>query len=288
MGACIAAYLVAGAVALAVGIALRAQHPIAVVAWADVAATVVVFCFSFAYRNSSLYDPYWSVAPVPIALYWALATQMPGVVAFRQVLVIALVAAWAARLTANWARGWEGLGHQDWRYVDLQRKSGRAYWLVSFSGIHMFPTLMVFLGCLPLYAALAVGTAPLGILDALAAVVTAAAVLIEATADRQLRRFRAGERAEGQTLRSGLWAYSRHPNYFGEMLFWWGLYLFALAAAPGYWWTIVGPLAISVMFFTVSIPLIEERMQARRPDFAEQVRGISIVVPWFPKKGDAG
>jgi steroid 5-alpha reductase family enzyme len=275
-------YAVALLIALVVGALLRGRHPLAVVAAADLAATIVVFGFSVRHDNSSLYDPYWSVAPVPIAVYLALAPAAASPSVARQIVVLLLVGAWAVRLTYNWASQWQGLGHEDWRYVDIRHRSGRAYWLVSFVGIHLFPTVMVFGGCLALYPALTVGQRPFGWVDVVAVVATASAIVIEATADRQLRRFK--DTGEGGTLTAGLWAHSRHPNYFGENLFWWGLFLFGLAADPSHAWTIVGPLAITTMFLVVSIPMIDRRMLVRRPEYAEVMRKLPALIPWSPRE----
>ena len=276
--------LIAYAAGLIVGLIAAAssdwQHPIALAFAADVAATIAVFAFSLAFGNSSFYDPYWSVAPIPIALYWAFSAA-PGVSRARQAVVIGLVGLWGARLTYNWARGWGGLHHEDWRYVDLRRQTGAGYWPVSFVGLHMMPTLQVFLGCLSLYPAVATGTRPFGAFDWIALLVTGGAIWIEARADKQLVRFRRAKPPADAILASGLWALSRHPNYFGEMSFWWGLYLFALAAAPSYWWTIIGPVAITLLFRFASLPLIETRMLQRRPGFAAHQQRVSMVVPWF-------
>ena len=156
-------------------------------------------------------------------------------------VVFALVLAWAVRLTWNWARGWQGLGHEDWRYLRLKEQSGRAYWLVSFAGIHLMPTLWVFAGCMSLYPALAAATRPFGVLDAIAALVTAGSIWIEKRADDELQRFRRDGHGPHAILKTGLWAWSRHPNYFGEMGFWWGLWLFGSRRIPSWAWTIVGP-----------------------------------------------
>ncbi len=279
----LAAYASALAAAILVGAWSGLEHPIAVAFVADLAGTVVIFAFSYAFKNSSFYDPYWSVAPMAIVAYWALVADaaVPGV---RQLVVSALVVAWGVRLTANWARGWQGLRHEDWRYVDLQRQHGRRYWLVSFAGIHMAPTLWVFLGCLPLYAALTVGTRPIGLLDGLALVVTAGAILLEGWSDEQLRAFRRAGPSPQAVLDTGLWAWSRHPNYFGEMGFWWGLWLFGLAADPAWWWTVVGALGITGMFRWVSLPMIEDRMRAKRPEaFEAYAERTSLVIPWPPR-----
>ena len=277
------AYLVAAAVAIAVGRAVPTDEPLWIAAWADVAATVAIFAFSILFRNSSFYDAYWSVAPIAIAFYWMASAQSIGVDPTRQTLVLTLVTAWGVRLTYNWARGWTGLGHEDWRYVDLQEKHGRSYWLVSFGGIHMMPTIQVFAGCLALYPALSVGVRPLGPLDLLATAVAGFAIWIEATADKQLLRFRRSQPGPGALLDTGLWSWSRHPNYFGEISFWWGLWLFGVAADPGWWWTVVGPIAITLLFRTVSLPMIETRMLERRPDFKAHQQRVSLLIPWPPK-----
>jgi steroid 5-alpha reductase family enzyme len=275
-------YLGAASIGIGIGHLVGGQHPIIVVAVADVVATIAVFAFSYLLGNSSVYDPYWSVAPVFIALYWALVGRTTGAHWVRQALVLALVSIWAVRLTWNWVRRWDGLKHEDWRYADLRARHGRVYWPVSLAGIHMMPTLVVFLGCLSLFPALTVGR-PFGILDLAAILVTGGAIWIEARADRELRRFRASNENAGQVLCTGLWKYSRHPNYFGEITFWWGLYLFALAAAPRYWWAIVGPVSITLLFLYISIPMIERRMLARRPEYAKQIETTSKVIAWFPR-----
>lgn len=271
------AYVLALAVAVLAAAAFRPEHPIATVAVADVAATVVIFAFSVAFRNSSFYDAYWSVAPPAIALYW-LTVADDGVPGLRQALVVALVALWGARLTFNWARGWTGLDHEDWRYRNIREATGSLYWPASFLGIHLFPTIQVFLGCLALWPALAVGTRALGLLDVLALGVTGGAIWLEARADRELHRFRQRPAPKPEDiLASGVWSRSRHPNYLGEMGFWWGIWLFGVAAAPAWWWTVVGPLAMTLMFRFASIPMIETRMAERRPGWAEHVARVPIL-----------
>ncbi len=273
------AYLAALAAAAAVAAALPGESPLRIAFVADLAATCVIFAFSVAFRNSSFYDPYWSLAPIAIALYWIAAAESIGVDPLRRTAVLLLIVWWGGRLTWNWARTWKGLGHEDWRYLRLQEQSGRAYWLVSFAGIHMLPTLFVFGGLLPVYAALSIGIRPWNGLDWLATALTAAAVLLEQTSDRQLLRFRRARPEPTEILATGLWARSRHPNYLGEIGFWWGLYLFGLAARPGWWWSGIGALGITLLFVFVSLPMIETRMRERRPGYAEHQRRVPLLVP---------
>jgi steroid 5-alpha reductase family enzyme len=276
------AYLAALAAAVYVGRTVHDMHPLVIAGAADLAATIVIFTFSVAYDNSSMYDAYWSVVPPALGVFW-LASAPPDVPATRQALVLLLVFAWGIRLTVNWLRGWRGLGHEDWRYVQMRGQTGGGYWLASLTGLHLAPTAVVFLACVPMFLAVARGTAPIGALDGLATAVTALAIAVETIADVQLHRFRAGA-APGATLTTGLWAYSRHPNYFGEALFWWGLWLFGVASGHAPWWTVAGPAAITAMLRFVSIPLIDARMQASRPDYETRMRRVSALVPWFPSR----
>jgi len=278
------AYIIALCVAVAIGYAMGDRHPIWIVLTADVAATLVIYAFARVFLNASFYDAYWSVAPLAIALYYALVASSGNEVFTRQVVVVTLVFIWGVRLTYNWARQWRGLGHEDWRYANMREKSKRLFWIVELSGIEMMPTIIVFLGCLSLYPALSTGTSPLGVLDWIAIVVTSGAIIIEATADQQLRRFVKTNPQPGKIMSTGLWAYSRHPNYLGEVMFWWGLFLFALAADFSYWWVFVGPLAMTVLFIFVSIPMMDKRNLERRPGYQEHMRKVSAFIPWFPKK----
>lgn len=266
------------------------QSPIWDMFWADIAATVAIFIFSRLYKNSSFYDAYWSVIPPLIALYWALeATAIEAtavaVDGTRAWLVIVLVWLWGIRLTVNWATYWPGLEHEDWRYGPIKTNAGKWNALADFSAIHLFPTVIVFVACLPIYAAVAMDARPLNWLDYVAAAVTALAIIIELLSDIQLHRFLA-HRKEGEIMKTGLWAYSRHPNYFGEWLFWAGLALFGIAAVPSaWWWVLPGSVAMLVMFLVASIPMIDKRSVERRPEYEAHMARVSGFVPWFPKTG---
>jgi steroid 5-alpha reductase family enzyme len=282
-------YLLAGAAAIATFQYLRPVHTkvdgtdwnlIGAILVADIVATLVVFAFSFLFRNSSFYDPYWSVAPIVIGVGLLVLGRDSGADAMRGILVLALVTFWGLRLTWNWARGWPGLHHQDWRYDDFQRSTGRWYWLVSFSGIHFFPTVLVFLGCMALVPVYVMPGRPFGIMDVFAAAFTLAAILIETVADEQLRKARR-EGISAGTLRRGLWGWSRNPNYLGETSFWWGLFFFAGAARPDWWpYAVAGPVAMSLLFHFISIPMKEKRMLARRPDYAQVMAEVPRWLSW--------
>ena len=249
---------------------------------ADVLATIVIFAFSRAYRNSSFYDPYWSVIPPGIVIFWWASGTVPAD-DVRAWLAVGVVMLWAIRLTGNWVSGWPGLHHEDWRYPMLKEKAGRAESLVDFSGIHLFPTLQVFLGTVPLYLVLTRLGRDVGWLDIAATAVGVGAVVIEYVADLQLHRF-VHQRQPGQVMDRGLWSWSRHPNYFGEITFWVSLALFAVAASPhDAWWVFAGAVAMLAMFLGASIPMMEKRSLERRPNYADVIERVPMLIPRPPR-----
>ena len=281
---CVLAYTLALFAAVLLGYVLRELHPVITIFIADIGATLVIYTFSRIFQNTSFYDPYWSLAPLVIALYLVLLIASEYADTARQIAVIILLSIWGLRLTYNWASQWQGLNHEDWRYTHYRNKTKRWFWLLDLVGLEMMPTFIVFLACLSLYPALAVGENPFGMFDFAAVAITAAAIAIEVIADRQLRIFKRESSQSDVIMSQGLWAYSRHPNYFGEVLFWWGLYIFALAADAGYWWVIIGPLSMTVLFVTVSIPLMERRNLEKRPGYESYQKRVSALIPWFPNK----
>ncbi|MBM7518966.1 DUF1295 domain-containing protein [Nocardioides nitrophenolicus] len=250
---------------------------------ADLLATLVVFVASRIHRNSSFYDAYWSVLPPYLALYWWLAADVARD-DVRSWLVLGVIALWAVRLTANWVRTFPGLHHEDWRYPLVRERAGRLELLADLVGIHLVPTLQVFLGLVPAYVVLTRPGPGLRWLDLVALAVGVGAVLLELVADAQLHRF-VRERAPGQVMDRGVWGWSRHPNYFGEIAFWWSLALFGVAASPGdWWWLPVGGVAMVAMFLGASIPMMERRSLERRPSYQEVVDRVPVLVPRPPRK----
>lgn len=277
-GISISAYLIAIGLAIAVIHFLPDHwHPLAKIAVADGLGTVTIFLFSFMLNNSSMYDPYWSVKPPIIALYYLLAFPEAGE-PIRRWLVLILVFCYGLRLTANFYRGWPGLKHCDWRYTMLSEQNPKSYWLISLAGIHFFPTIQVYLACLPLYPAM-LSDMNLHFFDIIGAMVMLAAIIFNLIADEQMRNFRKNPQNSGQIMRSGVWKYSRHPNYFGEIMTWWGLWLFALACGWQWWWTGIGALTITLMFIFISIPMMDERLLERKNGFKKHMRKTRLLLP---------
>lgn len=280
--------LVAGAYLLAIGVAA------AWLGWgpstgrllldtllADVLATVVVFGFSRYYRNSSFYDAYWSVIPPLLLLYWW-SQAGPEVDRLRCALVAGVVVLWSIRLTFNWIRSFPGLHHEDWRYPMLRRRASRWEFLADLFAIHLIPTVQVFVGMLPVYVAVTRPGPGLTWLAWLATAIGLAAIALEFIADQQMRDF-VTTQSPGQACTRGLWSWSRHPNYFGEFGYWFALALFGVAAAPAEaWWLFVGAALMLAMFLFASIPMMEQRSLARRPEYQQVIDRVSRFVPRPP------
>jgi steroid 5-alpha reductase family enzyme len=274
------AYVTAVGAAWAVAAAIGPQRPVWALGSCYITSALVIYVWSLTLDNGSTFDAWWSVLP-PFAALWFAFGSAAGVPSLRVTLVLIVVWIWAVRLTSNWARDWPGLQHEDWRYLDLYSKGPKA--LISLAGVHLFPCLVVFLGSLPLVPALVWGERPVGALDWFALVVGLGAAVIELVADEQMRRF-ARTKSPGDVMQDGMWRYSRHPNYFGEILFWWSLWFFGLSAAPAWWWTVIGPLAIVTMFLAASIPMLDNRSRARRPSFSAYAERTSALVPRPPRQ----
>jgi steroid 5-alpha reductase family enzyme len=249
---------------------------------ADLIATVVVFVFSRAYRNSSFYDAYWSVLPPFLMVAWWL--RLDGGHDTPAWLALAVIVAWAIRLTGNWAYGWPGLQHEDWRYPMLKEKSGRLEAVVDLMAIHVFPTLQVFAGMLPVYVLLTHRSRSIDWLDIVAVAVGLGAVALEFVADAQMHHF-ARTKQPGQVIDVGVWRWSRHPNYFGEFSVWLSLALFGLAAAPHtWWWIFVGAALMFALFEFASIPMMEQRSLERRPAYQDVIDRTARFIPRPPRR----
>jgi len=270
-------YIITLAICVVTGIILGPMNMILKALILDIIGTAIIFLFSLTFNNSSMYDAYWSVAPIPILVYWMWLSPGEADI-IRQVIIIGMVSIWGYRLTYNWAKRWKGMKDEDWRYVNFRNQFGKWYWPISFLGIHLFPTLIVFAALIPLYFAMH-SVAPPGIFDFLALVVTGCAILIEWKADRELR-FYLRNNGGHPFLKTGLWKYSRHPNYFGEVLFWIGLFLFSLSHTPFVWWTVPGPVLMTLLFYFISIPMIDKRMLSRKQGYAEYMASTSGLIPW--------
>ncbi|MCR5349156.1 MAG: DUF1295 domain-containing protein [Bacilli bacterium] len=244
----------------------------------DVIATVLVFIVGYFVKSPSFYDPYWSVQTWIFYLFVLIEYGNWNV---GSVLVFAVLTFYSVRLTVHFFIGFDDLQYVDWRYRMLRQKAGKNFQLVSFFGIHMMPTLLVYLASVPFF--LYAENWAFHPLDIIGLSVMVAAVTVEMVADLQMKKWRATRSSREEVGEVGLWKYSRHPNYLGEISFWFGGALLLLAHLDHWYW-MAGAIAILVLFLVVSIPMIEKNFLTYKPDYPEYQRRTHMLLI-LPLKG---
>lgn len=242
-----------------------------------------IYIMSLIINNASLYDPYWSVIP-PVVLIFAFlySGQALNLPYFLMMLAISF---WAIRLTLNWIKGWHGFSEVDWRYLMIRDKAPKLYFLTNFLAIQLFPTLIVFVQIL-------VGihifefTAALNLVFVIGFLMVIGATTIQYISDEQMRRFRTSNQKEKKCIDEGLWRYSRHPNYFGEVMVWWGLYVMYIGIAKQLDIYIFAPISMSMLFIFISIPMMEKKILKTRPEYKLYQEQVSMIVPFIRKEDE--
>lgn len=240
---------------------------------ADIAATAIVFLSGVVFKNASIYDPYWSVQPLVILTGMAISAQKFDTGIFMLLLAVLY---WSIRLTGNWAVTFKNLDSQDWRYDNFKERFPHLFPLISFSGIHMFPTLVVYFAVLPGISF--IQNSAVNQLTAAGFLICIFAATLQLFADRQMHRFRKARSDDGALIRTGLWKYSRHPNYLGEILMWWGVYIMLLSVSPGKWILGAGALINTLMFLFISIPMADRR-NSKKPGYERYISETRNLLP---------
>lgn len=238
---------------------------------ADVAATIVTFIFSLILKNSSVYDAYWSIQPIVILTCFSIGKSL----GLLQILLLIAVCYWGIRLTVNWAYNFTDFTYQDWRYVMLKEKTGIFYPVINFIGIHMVPTIVVYACTLPAAFAI-INALKANIGSIIFILVSIFAATFQGIADIQMHKYRKNRTTPFN--RNGLWKYSRHPNYLGEILMWWSIGFAIVVTDINLWWLLLGALLNTILFCTTSIPLAEKR-QSRKEGFLEYKRETRYLLP---------
>ncbi len=244
---------------------------------ADVISTVVVFLFSLLLNNASCYDPYWSVLPMYVVIILLLTRPLNLV----RVLISISVLGWGTRLTLNWVYTFDNLEWQDWRYKMLKDKTGIFYPLINFLGIHLFPTIVVYFCILPVTFVFYydVNINPFVIIFFITSII---AFTMQGIADLEMHKFR--KNRNSTFIRNGLWKYSRHPNYLGEILMWWSIALMSIFALGNYYFLIIGAIINTCLFLFVSIPMAERHQMERKEGFLEYKSETRMLLPLYKKK----
>ncbi|MCX6081156.1 MAG: DUF1295 domain-containing protein [Chloroflexi bacterium] len=242
---------------------------------------LLIWLLSLVLKNSSIVDIFWGTGFVIVT--WFTFGLTPAGFLTRKLLLNLLVTIWGLRLSLhilmrNWGKP------EDFRYQVWRRQAGAQWWWRSFFKVFFLQGIILWVVALPLLAA-QINPTPdhLNWLDFIALPVWAIGFFFEAVGDWQLMRFKSDPANKGKLMQTGVWGYTRHPNYFGDATQWWGYYLIALAT--GAWWSIFSPLIMTGLLMRVSgVSLLEKTLKAEKPGYQEYIETTSEFVPWFPRK----
>lgn len=239
-----------------------------------------LWIISLLLKDSSIVDIFWGagfVLSAWVAFFSTLESLGP-----RDWLVVSLVTIWGLRLSIhilirNWGKG------EDFRYVKMREDNGPQWWWKSYFKVFLFQGLLMWIIAAPLTAVQNPNTSDaLVIFDGIAIALWLFGFYFEAFGDAQLTRFKASPENKGKVLKTGVWRYSRHPNYFGDSAQWWAYYLLAVPA--GGWWTIFSPIIMTLLLVRVSgVALLEKTLTKTKPGYEDYVKRTSAFIPWFPK-----
>ena len=242
----------------------------------------LVWALSVVIKNAGIADTFWGLGFVLVA--WVTFAAAEGYLG-RRLLITLLVTVWGLRLALHIGRRSWGKG-EDRRYQTWRRQYGERFWWISLFTVFLLQGALLWVISL---VAQAGQWSPeperLGWLDGAGFLLWVVGFFFEAVGDRQLATFKANPNNKGRVMARGLWRYTRHPNYFGECLMWWGIFLITLAT-PGSLWTIISPLTITFLLLRVSgVTLLERTIVETRPEYRDYQERTSAFIPWFPKKG---
>jgi steroid 5-alpha reductase family enzyme len=241
-------------------------------------AATAAWCVSLYRRNVDVVDSLWPLLFALAAFTYTFAAHQGGA---RTILILVLVSCWALRLSIYIT--WRNWGHgEDRRYQAIRARNEPHFSFKSLYLVFALQALLAWIISLPLCAAI-LAAAPLNWLDSLGVVLWLIGLVFEAGADWQMARFKADPNNRGGVMDRGFWHYTRHPNYFGDFCVWWGFYLIATAA--GAWWSIAGPLLMTLLLTRVSgVTLLEKDIGERRANYADYVRRTNAFFPGIPKQ----
>ena len=238
-----------------------------------------MFCLAMFLKDNSIVDVAYGLAFLLVgwSVYAMYGSGQP-----RQLLLLLLVTAWGARLAGHIFLRKRGEQGEDFRYRQWREDWGKSFVWRSFLQIFMLQGTVIYLVSLPVLMVIDHPGGALGLLDLFGTLLWLVGFLFEAIGDRQLLRFKKNPANRGKIIQTGLWRYTRHPNYFGEATLWWGVWLIALGAPYGMA-AIISPLLIDFLLLKVSgIPLLEAKY-AGNPDFAIYRQRTNAFFPWLPK-----
>ncbi len=242
------------------------------------ALVFLLWLLSLALKNASIVDIFWGLGFVVVA--WICYFNTTGFEP-RKTLITTLVTIWGLRLSIYLFFRNQGKG-EDYRYQSLRARIGKNFPIISLFVVFIFQGLLIWLISLPIQAASASALPnEFTLFDVIGTLFWVVGIIFEAFGDWQLAQFKSDPNNKGKVMDRGLWKFTRHPNYFGDALLWWGIFLIAL---PNGWWTILSPIVMTTLLMKISgVALLEKTLKKTKPQYEEYVRKTNAFLPWFPK-----
>ena len=241
----------------------------------NIVATVVVWLGGVIFKTASVYDPYWSVQTVLIGI--ALMVYYKNF-SFGTVLYLGVICIWAIRLTYNIITTFHDLSYIDWRYKQIKEKTGPFYQVVNLVGICMVPTIIVHFASLPFFYYI-INKVEFNWISLIGVGIMLIATFLELVADINMHTFQKNRTSREEIIRVGLWKYSRHPNYLGEILFWYGVAAFTILANLSAVHLILGAIVNTCLFLFISIPLAENHLATYKKNYDEYKKETRMLLP---------
>jgi len=241
---------------------------------------------NFIFLSNNIYDLHWPLIPLISLIYFYFTSDSIELFSFKYLPLILIICLWSFHLISQTIYSSNNIQHEDWRYQMMRKQYKNNFLIFSFFGLHLFPMFQVLIGSSSIYY-IFINTyvyERLTIIEILLLLILFFGVLLENIADKQLKEFRRHKQKSKEqrfaVLSNGLWKYSRHPNYLGEIIFWWALFFLGyIYNAP--LWCVLGPLLITLMMIYGSIPLIEERLFRKYPEYKFAQQKVSMLIPTF-------
>lgn len=245
---------------------------------ANIVATIIIWIIGVFLKSASVYDPYWSIQTliIGICLIIKFQTFNLGIALFLGVILI-----YTVRLTGNFLVGFNDISYIDWRYKAIKEKCGSLYQVVSLLGIHLIPTFIVYFASVPVFLYIMYNR-DFSAFNLIGLAIMLLGIALEFFADIDMKKFQKIRTSRGEIIRVGLWKHSRHPNYLGEILFWFGVALVYILPNFSSWYYIAGAISNLLLFIFISVPLADNHLKTYKDNYMEYKKETRCFLP-FPK-----
>ncbi|MEO1260867.1 MAG: DUF1295 domain-containing protein [Bacteroidota bacterium] len=241
----------------------------------------LLWIFSLIIKDASIIDIFWGVGFVIVVWYYAFIIGFDKMET-RHYILLAIVSIWGIRLATYLGIRNIGKG-EDFRYVQWRKENGKNWWWISYLRVFVLQGIILWIVSSAFVPAL-LAKGSIQVFDVLGIALWSIGLFFEAVGDYQLMRFKKNPENKGKVLNKGVWRYTRHPNYFGDALLWWGFFCFALAHLNG-WWFVFSPIFMTFLLLKISgVAMLERTLKKTKPKYAEYIRKTSAFIPMPPKK----